>query len=146
MASGKAITFGELPTQVLTLLTTERRAVMTTVAGDGSTHSVPVVFAYVDDEIGSPIDHKPKSGQVLARVKNITRDDRVTLLIDRWDEDWAKLAWLMVRGHATVDPDAPSSLMNVLNERYEQYEADERHDALIRIRPTRLTWWAWGDV
>lgn len=117
---------------------------MSTSAADGSAHAVPVVFAYVGDEIVSPIDHKPKSGQVLARVKNLARDDRVTLLIDRWDEDWTKLGWLMVRGRATVDPDAPLSLMQLLNERYEQYAADERHDALIRIRPRQLSWWTWA--
>lgn len=117
---------------------------MTTISADGSAHTVPVVFARVGAEIISPIDHKPKSGNVLARVKNIGRDDRVTLLIDHYDEDWTKLVWLMVRGRATVDPDASAESMRELNRRYPQYEQDERHDALIRIRPVRLSWWSWS--
>ncbi|MBW3595569.1 MAG: TIGR03668 family PPOX class F420-dependent oxidoreductase, partial [Actinobacteria bacterium] len=76
--------------------------------------------------------------------KNIARDDRVALLIDHWDEDWKRLAWLMVRGRAVVDPDASMDVMRELNERYPQYDVEQRHDALIRIRPTRLSWWAWS--
>lgn len=144
MSSGRTSSLAELPDHILGLLDSERRAVMTTVSADGSGHSVPVVFVRSADEILSPIDHKPKTGTVMARVKNIERDDRVTLLIDRWDEDWTRLAWLMVRGHASLDADAPSSLMRLLNERYEQYSEDEVHDALIRIHPARLSWWSWS--
>ena len=145
MTYGSATSLDGVPGSILALLETERRATMTTLASDGSPHAVPVVFARVGDEIVSPIDHKPKSGQVLARVKNIGRDDRVTLLVDRWDEEWTRLKWLMVRGRATVDADAPPELMRALNERYDQYDIDERHDAVIRIRPGRLSWWAWSS-
>ena len=145
MPSGTATSFDDLPDRIRSFLTEERRGVMTTIDPDGSPHAVPVVFARAGDEIISPIDHKPKTGEVMKRVKNLRRDDRVTLLIDHWDEDWTRVGWLMVRGHATVDEDASPSLMSVLNERYHQYAPDERHDALIRIRPTRLSWWAWTD-
>jgi PPOX class probable F420-dependent enzyme len=118
---------------------------MTTIEPDGSPHSVPVVFAAVGEEIVSPIDHKPKTGVVMRRVKNLARDERVTLLVDDYVEDWTRLAWLMVRGRATVDEAASGDLMRALNARYRQYEPDERHDALIRIRPARLTWWTWSD-
>lgn len=144
MPSGRAASLDELPQTIADLLVEERRGVMTTVAPDGSAHAVPVVFARVGEEVISPIDHKPKTGAVLARVKNLQRDDRVTLLVDRYDEDWTRLAWLMVRGRATIDPGAPVSLMHELNRRYNQYEPDERHDALIRIRPLRLSWWTWA--
>ena len=144
MPSGTAGSFEELPEPVASLLETERRAVMTTIAPDGSPHSVPVVFVRVGGEILSPIDHKPKTVQILRRVRNIGRDDRVTLLVDHWDEEWTRLGWLMIRGNAVVDPDAPSSEMKLLNRRYAQYDPDERHDALIRIRPTRLSWWTWS--
>lgn len=116
---------------------------MSTVAADGSSHAVPVVFAVVGDEIVSPIDHKPKSGRVMARVRNIERDPRTTLLVDHWDEEWTRLAWVMVRGSAELDPRYPNDILDALNARYPQYEPGERHDALIRIRPTRLSWWSW---
>ncbi|HEV3484757.1 MAG TPA: hypothetical protein VG106_05075, partial [Vicinamibacterales bacterium] len=105
--------------------------------------AAPVVFAVVGEEIVSPIDHKPKTGEVMRRVRNLEVDDRITLLIDHWDEDWTRLLWLMVRGRATLDTDPPDDLMRLLNARYPQYAPDERHDALIRIRAERLSWWAW---
>ena len=106
-------------------------------------HAVPVVFAVVGEEILSPIDHKPKSGHKLARVKNLERDPRVTLLVDLWDEDWSKLAWIMVRGQAKIDESPAMELMRAINSRYEQYWKDEVHDALIHIRPTNLLWWTY---
>ncbi len=141
--TGRADSVSDLPAPIRDLLHHERRAVMTTIARDGGAHSVPVVFALVGDQIVSPIDHKPKSGRVMARVRNLERDPRVTLLVDRWDEEWTRLAWLMVRGSAEVDPDYPDEFLHALNARYPQYEPGERHDAVIRIRPTRLLWWSW---
>lgn len=117
---------------------------MSTIDPDGSPHSVPVVFAAIDDEIVSPIDHKPKTGAVMRRVRNLERDGRVTLLVDDYDEDWTRLAWLMVRGHGVVDLEAPDDVMRALNSRYPQYAPDEHHDALIRIRPQQLLWWTWA--
>jgi hypothetical protein len=33
--------------------------------------------------------------------------------------------------------------MRAINARYPQYRSDEVHDALIRIRPTKLSWWTY---
>jgi PPOX class probable F420-dependent enzyme len=147
MPSGRAPRIGDLPAPVRAILDDARRGVMTTIGAEGSAHSVPIVYVVDGDEIVSPIDHKPKSGQVLARVKNLERDPRVTLLVDRWDEDWTKLGWVMVRGRAVVDPEVPEDFIRALEDRYPQYSEllpDEGHDALIRIRPARMTWWTWS--
>jgi PPOX class probable F420-dependent enzyme len=117
---------------------------MSTLDPDGSAHSVPVVYAVVENEIVSPIDHKPKSGKVLARVRNLNRDPHATLLVDHWAEDWTQLIWLMIRGRAEVDAQPPVDLVRAINARYPQYAADEEHDAVIRLRPTRLMWWSWS--
>ena len=144
MPSGRTDALTNLPERIRALMEGARRGVMSTLLPDGSAHSVPVVFAVLEGEIVSPIDHKPKTGEVMARVKNLAKDDRVTLLLDHWDEDWPQIGWVMVRGRATVDPEAPMSLMRALNARYPQYETDERHDALIRIHPTKILWWTWS--
>ena len=145
MPSGRAVRLDELPPRIAAFLEEERRGVMSTLSSDGSAHSVPVVFARIGNEIVSPIDHKPKTGEVMARVKNLGRDNRITLLVDHWNEDWTRVGWLMIRGHGVVDPDAEMSRMKALNDRYPQYSPDERHDALITIRPTRLLWWTWSS-
>lgn len=144
MPSGRSELLADVPPKIRALLDSERRAVMTTIDADGSAHSVPVVFAVVGDEVVSPIDHKPKSGVVMRRVRNLERDGRVTLLIDHYDEDWTRLSWLMVRGTARMDPAYPDELGSALNARYPQYEPDERHDALVRMRPRRFLWWSWA--
>ena len=119
---------------------------MSTINDDGSPHSVPVVFALAGEEIVSPIDHKPKTGTVMYRVRNLERDDRVTLLVDYYDDEWTRLRWLMISGRARLDTDYPDELGRALNARYPQYEPDERHDALVRITPERLRWWSWADL
>ena len=144
MTSGRAGSFDELPAHIRVLLDTVGRGVMSTIDADDSIHGVPVVFAAVGGEIVSPIDHKPKTGQTLARVKNLRRDDRVTLLLDRWDEDWTNLAWLMVRGRGVIDEDPSAELVGAIQARYPQYADVLVADALIRIRPARLSWWSWS--
>ena len=143
MASGRARALADLPESVRALLERERRGVLTTLDPGGCGHSVPVVFVVIGDEIVAPIDHKPKTGRVLTRVKNIERDARVTVLVDHWDEDWTRLAWVMVRARAVIEPDTPPEVVQALNARYPQYAPEERPDALIRMSPTKLTWWSW---
>lgn len=143
MPAGRARALVDLPELVLRLLERERRGVLTTIDPDGRGHSVPMVYVVMGDEIVSPIDHKPKSGKALTRIKNIERDARVTVLVDHWDEDWTRLAWVMVRATALIDSDTPPEVVQALNARYRQYAPDERPDALIRMHPTKLTWWTW---
>lgn len=142
--SGRSERIDELPERVRAVLSTARRGVMTTIEADGSPHSVPVVFAAIGDQIVSPIDHKPKTGRTLERVRNLRRDARLTLLVDLWDEDWTKLTWLMIRGRAQIDESPPLHLTQAINRRYPQYAPDEVHDALIRIEPSLLSWWTWS--
>jgi PPOX class probable F420-dependent enzyme len=144
MPSGNARSLDELPARILDIIESGRRGVMSTVGKDGHPHSVPVVFAICGAEVISPIDHKPKTGEVMARVRNLGRDDRVTLLLDHWDEDWTRIGWVMIRGRAVVDTDAPLDDMRLINVRYPPYKPDERHDALIRISPESILWWTWS--
>jgi PPOX class probable F420-dependent enzyme len=121
---------------------------MATIGEDGRPHVVPVVFAIRGDEIVSAIDHKPKRGVVMARVRNLARDPSVTLMIDRWDEDWDRLAWAMIRGRAEVVEQDPEGA-RLLVERYPQYR-DPRYgetppfDAFIVISPIDILWWTYS--
>ncbi len=98
-------------------------------------------YALVGDTIVHAIDHKPKAGKRLARVRNIARDARVALLIDRWDEDWTRLAWVMVRGNARVEAPVPE-VVKALATRYPQYEGTT-HEAIIVVEPHEILWWSW---
>ncbi len=132
---------GELPAEPRAVVEEARRAVMSTIAADGSPHAVPVCYGLRGDTFITPIDHKPKSGVKLARVKNLERDPRVTLLIDRWDEDWQRLIWVMVKGRAHLEPGPV--MPAELTDRYEQFRG-QMEDALIVIEPDRIIWWSWS--
>jgi PPOX class probable F420-dependent enzyme len=148
MPSGSCSSLADLPDEQRDILNEARRGVMATIGRDGCPHAVPVVFAVRDDKLVSPIDHKPKRGVVMARVRNLVRDPSVTLLVDRWDEDWRRIGWIMIRGRAEViEPDPESG--RLLVDRYEQYR-DPRYDetslfdAFIVISPADILWWTYS--
>src|SRR5690242_19168807 len=65
---------------------------------------VPACYAIDDDRLAIPIDSvKPKGSSALGRVRNLDRDPRAALLVERWDPvDWSRLWWvhvLLVRTH-----------------------------------------------
>jgi hypothetical protein len=70
--------------------------------GRQSIDSVPVVFVRDGGTLYSPIDGKPKSGRTLARVSNLRRDDRYTLLLQNYQQDWQSLWWLKLSGSGRV--------------------------------------------
>lgn len=119
-----------------------RRAVLATIGADGVPRPVPITFALRDGDIVSAIDHKPKSGRVPARLANIAARAAVSVLFDRYDDDWEALGWVMVRGRARIEP--PGTANEVLRARYPQYAAHPPAGAVIAITPERISWWSWG--
>ena len=83
----------------------------------------------------------------LARVRDILADPRVTVLVDRWDEDWTRLAWLRGNGLAAVvvpaaGGDEHDAAVAALRAKYEQYAAHRLETRpLIRITFERVTDW-----
>ena len=135
-----------------TFLEAARRAVLATIAPDGHARLVPICFVVIGDQpiLYTPIDDKPKrntDARALARVRDIAADPRVTVLIDRWDEDWTRLAWLRIEGRATLfSPDAGhAAVVAALRAKYSQYEEHRLEERpLIRITLERVT--DWGDL
>jgi PPOX class probable F420-dependent enzyme len=121
-----------------------RVARLGTIAKDGRPHVVPVVYAMVDEGIVIAIDEKPKATTRLARLRNIERDARVTLLFDRYDDDWAGLAWLRIDGAAEVldRGEAHPDALSALRERYPQHRDMALEESpLIVVFPERVVSW-----
>lgn len=124
---------------------------LVTLGRDGAPAPVPVVFARAGGALWSPVDAKPKRGGELARVRNVRRDPRVALLLDRYARDWRLLWWLRAEGEAAVveapDPEAEPELAaaaRALRAKYPQYATTPLfRDAptLLRIVPARVTSW-----
>jgi PPOX class probable F420-dependent enzyme len=129
-----------------------RRAVLGTIAPDGLPRLVPICFSLdpARPVLYTPLDEKPKRNDdplALARVSDIRADPRVTVLVDRWDEDWVRLAWLRAEGSAhilvpAVGPIEHAAAVAALRARYPQYER-HRLEArpIIRINLERITDW-----
>lgn len=104
---------------------------------------LPVTFALVGDVAWSAIDHKPKrSGREPARLRYLRRRPAVALTVDRYDDDWSRLAWVQLLGTAQVyEATMEGEAMAALSRKYDQYRLRPPQGPLIAIEPTRaLTW------
>ena len=81
-----------------------RVARLATADAAGRPHVVPVCFAVAGDTCWIAIDEKPKQAPARGRkwLRNIAANPHVALVADRWDEDWSRLGWVMLRGRALV--------------------------------------------
>jgi PPOX class probable F420-dependent enzyme len=126
------------------LLADARRATLATIAADGRPRLVPICFVVSEDVIWSPIDEKPKSvddPRRLARIRDISSDPRVTLMVDRWSEDWAALAWLRIEGRAGL-VESREDVVQALRVKYPQYATqDLEHRPMLRIAIERASSW-----
>jgi PPOX class probable F420-dependent enzyme len=70
------------------------------------------------------VDEKPKRTDIpLKRLRNIMENPAVAVTVDRWDEDWTRLAWIMLRGTADIlaDGEEHDRAQDHLRRRYPQY-------------------------
>jgi PPOX class probable F420-dependent enzyme len=136
-----------LPWQ-LDLLNECRVARLGTISASGAPHLAPVCFALFEGSIAIAIDEKPKRTLELARLANIRRDPRVTLLVDWYDDDWARLAWVRIDGTAKVLEHASEwpGALGALRKRYWQYETMELETLpAIRIEAKRVSGWRFSE-
>src|SRR5438067_8514803 len=109
---------------------------------------LPVTFAVVDGEIWTAVDHKPKRspGRELARVRWLRRRPGAALTVDRYDDDWSRLAWVQALGQASIEENAPEDVLEALVAKYRQYEDEAPGGPFIGLEPRRFVHWrAGGD-
>lgn len=84
----------------------ERRRVahLATADAGGAPQVVPVCFGLAGDTLYIAIDGKPKRGsdRPLKRLRNIAANPQVAIVFDHYDEDWRRLGWVMLHGHAEI--------------------------------------------
>ena len=134
----------------LAFLVAARRAILATIAPDGRPRLVPVCFIVdaVDGvRILTPLDDKPKASgdkRTLARVRDIEARPEVSLLVERWDEDWSRLAWLRLEGSAALlEPgNVPPDAIGRLRGKYPQYASHALETSpMIVVDVDRATSW-----
>ena len=129
-------------------LDTIRVGHLATADARGAPHLVPVCYAVVNTSVYITVDEKPKRTDVpLKRLRNIAENPAVALTVDRWDEDWSRLAWIMLRGNAEILTHGAEhdAAQDRLRGRYPQYRSmDIAPLPVIAIRIARVL--GWGDL
>jgi PPOX class probable F420-dependent enzyme len=135
----------DLPGWALELLREARVGHLATASVTVEPHVIPVCFALVGNALYIAIDEKPKSGRRLLRLRNIEATGRAALVVDRYDEDWTRLAWALARGPARIVTPADAvhaSALAALRAKYPQYRAMALDEAeMIELRPSRWRVW-----
>lgn len=145
---------------------TARHATLATVDPSGHPRLVPICFVLGEPSdqhrpageverlvLYTAIDEKPKRSDDpmrLARVRDLLARPTATLLVDRWDEDWQRLAWARLDCRAEIlgPADSPAErgrAIGALRGKYPQYRT-HRLESRPLVRLTCKVGAAWGDL
>ena len=130
-------------------LDASRVAHLATADARGVPHVVPICFAIAEGTLYITIDEKPKrrTGAPLKRLRNIAENPAVAVVADRYDEDWGRLGWIMLRGRAEILADGTehARAQARLRARYGQLNAmDIEPLPVIAVRLEHVS--SWGNL
>ena len=134
------------PAWAVEMLRTARVGRLATADASGQPLVVPVCYVWDGARLYSAVDAKPKRTRELRRLRNVAENPRVSLVVDVWDEDWSRLAWVVVEGTATVvtDRGERGRALEALVAKYAQYAVMElavTAGDVIAITPARVLAW-----
>jgi PPOX class probable F420-dependent enzyme len=138
-----------IPKKITAFIRSARVAHLATAGANGQPLVIPICFAFDGKEFFSPIDEKAKrlSPERLKRLRNIRENSQVSLVIDRYDEDWEKLAYVLVSAQARIllTGRKHRRAVSLLRRKYRQYRSmaiDQRPVIVIRPLPVKV----WGNI
>jgi PPOX class probable F420-dependent enzyme len=137
-------TLDDLPVWARDLLAEARVAHLGVLDGDGQPRVLPVTFAVAAGAIWSAVDEKPKrrAGEHLARVRWLRARPPSTITVDRYDDDWTRLAWVQLIGTtAVLDVAGQDEALAALAARYAPYRRSTPPGPLLRLTPSRAVCW-----
>ena len=138
-----------LTDQVRGFLHHHRVARFATAEPSGQPHIVPICYAVSDNSVYFTMDEKPKrlTNKPLKRIRNLQNNPHVALVVDRYEEDWARLGWVMVQGKAALldDGEEPTTAPRLLKAGYPQLHGMQISDLpVIAVRIKRVI--SWGNL
>jgi PPOX class probable F420-dependent enzyme len=127
---------------------TRRVGHLATADASAAPYLVPVCFGLAEATLYITIDEKPKRRDVpMKRVRNILENPRAAFLVDRYDEDWTRLGWVMLRGPVEIlaSGDEHAAAQRMIVARYPQLRAMTIADLpVIALRIAHVA--SWGDL
>lgn len=137
-----------LSEQQARFLASRRVGHLATADARAAPHLVPVCFVVSEGALYITIDQKPKGDvRALKRLKNIIENPVAAFVADRYDEDWTRLGWVMLRGPAEILAEGAEHdrAQALLQSRYPQYREMHLADLpVITMRIERVT--SWGNL
>jgi PPOX class probable F420-dependent enzyme len=133
----------ELPRWAGELIESARVAHLGLLDADDRPRVMPVTFAVAGGELWTAVDHKPKrtQGGELARVRWLRRNPAAALTVDRYSDDWERLAWVQALGRVDVLDEPEAAALDALRAKYEQYRGHPPRGPFLRLAPARLLFW-----
>jgi PPOX class probable F420-dependent enzyme len=129
-------------------LSSRRIAHLATADAAGVPYVVPVCFAVAEETLYITIDEKPKGDPLrLRRLRNLAENPAAAIVVDRYDEDWTRLGWVLLRGRAEILPagEEHDRAQALLQERYPQLaRMDIAALPVIALPIGRAA--SWGDL
>ena len=121
-----------------------RSATLGTVDRAGRPHLVPIVFAYGEGRLYTAVDRKPKSTRRLKRLHNIEANPGVSVLLDRYDDNWTRLWWIRIDGAARVIDSGPAFREGIalLTRKYQPYVDQPPPGPVIEVRVETIRAWS----
>lgn len=124
-------------------LATARVGRLATADAGGVPHVVPFVFVLDGDTIYWAVDEKPKRSRELKRLANIRANPNVEVVVDRYEEDWARLWWVRASGPARIvaEKREADGALSLLAQKYPQYGASPPRGPVVAVEVAHLRWW-----
>jgi PPOX class probable F420-dependent enzyme len=136
-----------LPEWARELLAAERVGRLAYLDADDRPRVLPITFAVAGDEVWSAIDEKPKRTAEPARVRYLRRRPEGALLVDVYDDDWSRLAWLQLLGRIdVVAVESSPEAVAALAAKYEPYARRTPPGPLLRLTVERTLEWRAAGV
>ena len=132
------------PVEARALFATARVARLATVSPDGRPHLVPICFSIEGDRIYTAVDHKPKRTTRLRRLENVAANPNVSVLADRYADDWSSLWWARADGIARIVTSGEAEHVRaiaLLAQRYPQYTESPPAGPAIIVTVSRWSGW-----
>ncbi len=136
------MTLEELPGWARELLAAERVARLAFLDGEDRPRVLPVTYAMAGGSAWSAIDEKPKRAAEPARVRYLRRRPEAALCVDRYSDDWSRLAWVQLVGQVSVlGLDEGAAGLAALTEKYAPYRERQPPGPLLRLGVERAVCW-----
>jgi PPOX class probable F420-dependent enzyme len=137
-----------IPATVADFISEGRVGHLGTADRSGQPLVVPICYAFDGEALFSAVDAKPKTRRPaeLRRIRNISENARVSVVIDRYDENWARLRYVIIEGPARLLTGGAdfARAADLLVAKYPQYRAlglARAAGLMIRVEPEKVTHW-----